>query len=422
MQFKGTAHRYGRDIDTDVIIPARYLNTSDPAELAKHCLEDLDTDVHRKRAAGRHHRGRRELRLRLARASTRPSPSRRPASTWSSPRASRASSTATPSTPASPSWNAPRRWTPSASGDVVSVDADAGVIARRDDGPDLPGAALPAVHQGDHRSRRPRSTAGASEAGRRSRTMAKTYNICLLPGDGIGPEIIAEGVQGAGRRGREVRHGVLLHRGAAGRVRHRRDGHPRCRTRRCVRPSRPTPCCWRPSAARSGTPPTLRSRAPNRACSASARRSACTRTCVPCRSSPRWPTASTLQARDRGRRGPDDRARADRRFVLRPPRALLRRGGLRHGRRRGPARLRHARVPRVRGRAHRPSSVRSRAQAPQQGDERRQGERAGDQPHVARDRAPRPRRGVRRTWSSRTCSWTTRPCSSSTARPTSTSW
>ena len=44
MQFHGTAHRYGRDIDTDVIIPARYLNTSDPAELARHCLEDLDAE------------------------------------------------------------------------------------------------------------------------------------------------------------------------------------------------------------------------------------------------------------------------------------------------------------------------------------------------------------------------------------------
>jgi len=42
MRFEGTAHRYGRDVDTDVIIPARHLTTSDPAELARHCMEDLD--------------------------------------------------------------------------------------------------------------------------------------------------------------------------------------------------------------------------------------------------------------------------------------------------------------------------------------------------------------------------------------------
>ena len=43
MNAKGPVFKYGDNIDTDVIIPARYLNTSDPAELAKHCLEDLDT-------------------------------------------------------------------------------------------------------------------------------------------------------------------------------------------------------------------------------------------------------------------------------------------------------------------------------------------------------------------------------------------
>jgi 3-isopropylmalate/(R)-2-methylmalate dehydratase small subunit len=52
MRFEGTAHRYGRDIDTDVIIPARYLNTSDPAELAKHCMEDLDAGFVGKVKAG----------------------------------------------------------------------------------------------------------------------------------------------------------------------------------------------------------------------------------------------------------------------------------------------------------------------------------------------------------------------------------
>jgi|SRR5665648_1013399 len=44
MIIKGKAFKYGNNIDTDVIIPARYLNVSDPAELAKHCMEDIDSN------------------------------------------------------------------------------------------------------------------------------------------------------------------------------------------------------------------------------------------------------------------------------------------------------------------------------------------------------------------------------------------
>jgi 3-isopropylmalate/(R)-2-methylmalate dehydratase small subunit len=44
MIFEGTVHKYGRDVDTDVIIPARYLNTHDHAELASHAMEDIDAD------------------------------------------------------------------------------------------------------------------------------------------------------------------------------------------------------------------------------------------------------------------------------------------------------------------------------------------------------------------------------------------
>jgi 3-isopropylmalate/(R)-2-methylmalate dehydratase small subunit len=40
----GKVHKYGTDVNTDVIIPARYLNVSDPAELAKHCMEDIDRE------------------------------------------------------------------------------------------------------------------------------------------------------------------------------------------------------------------------------------------------------------------------------------------------------------------------------------------------------------------------------------------
>ena len=44
MKAKGLVFKYGDNVDTDVIIPARYLNSSDPAELATHCMEDIDKD------------------------------------------------------------------------------------------------------------------------------------------------------------------------------------------------------------------------------------------------------------------------------------------------------------------------------------------------------------------------------------------
>jgi 3-isopropylmalate/(R)-2-methylmalate dehydratase small subunit len=48
MVYTGKVIKYGDNVDTDVIIPARYLNTSDHSELASHCMEDLDKDFTKK--------------------------------------------------------------------------------------------------------------------------------------------------------------------------------------------------------------------------------------------------------------------------------------------------------------------------------------------------------------------------------------
>lgn len=48
MDVKGYVHKYGDNVDTDVIIPARYLNTSDKRELASHCMEDIDAEFTKK--------------------------------------------------------------------------------------------------------------------------------------------------------------------------------------------------------------------------------------------------------------------------------------------------------------------------------------------------------------------------------------
>ena len=48
MKAQGIVHKYGDNVDTDVIIPARYLNTADHKELAANCMEDIDADFVKK--------------------------------------------------------------------------------------------------------------------------------------------------------------------------------------------------------------------------------------------------------------------------------------------------------------------------------------------------------------------------------------
>ena len=52
MKAQGIVHKYGDNVDTDVIIPARYLNTSSHQELAQHCMEDIDIDFTKKVKTG----------------------------------------------------------------------------------------------------------------------------------------------------------------------------------------------------------------------------------------------------------------------------------------------------------------------------------------------------------------------------------
>lgn len=52
MKLKGKVHKYGANVDTDVIIPARYLEISSPEELAKHCMEDIDSEFMNKVQTG----------------------------------------------------------------------------------------------------------------------------------------------------------------------------------------------------------------------------------------------------------------------------------------------------------------------------------------------------------------------------------
>ena len=119
-------YKYGDNVDTDVIIPARHLNTPVPEALASHCMEDIDADF-----APPWRRGDIMVAVPISAAappgSTRPWPSSPAGEVRHRRLLSPASSTATPSTSASPSWSARRRRR-SRPGDQVEVDFATGVI------------------------------------------------------------------------------------------------------------------------------------------------------------------------------------------------------------------------------------------------------------------------------------------------------
>lgn len=133
MTVQGTVHKYGDNVDTDVIIPARYLNTSSHEELAAHCMEDIDRDFVNKVKTGDILVAEKNFGCGSSREHA-PSPSRPAASPALSPPPSPGSFTATPSISAWPSWNVRRRPGKSGPGDEVRVDFDTGVIENRTTG------------------------------------------------------------------------------------------------------------------------------------------------------------------------------------------------------------------------------------------------------------------------------------------------
>jgi len=174
MQFKGTVFRYGRDVDTDVIIPARYLNTSDPAELAKHCLEDLDaTFVSRARPGD----------IIVAEENFGCGSSREHAPV--SIKAAGISCVIAKSfarifyrnsiNMGLPILECPEAVDAISDSDVVSVDADEGTITDETNRQGLPGPAVSSVYPGDYQRRWPRGTHQARH-GREERIRSEPYD------------------------------------------------------------------------------------------------------------------------------------------------------------------------------------------------------------------------------------------------------
>ncbi len=194
MIFEGTVHEYGRDVDTDVIIPARYLNTNDPAELARHCMEDIDADFVDLVQPGDIIVADRELRLRqLARARAGGHQASGISVVVASSFARIFYRNAINTGPAD--RGVPRGGRRSESRRPLRVDLVAGTVENLTQGTKHDADAVPAVHAGVDRSRRAAALRQVAR-GRRERLVTtppdfRGYRVMTLPGDGVGPEIVA---------------------------------------------------------------------------------------------------------------------------------------------------------------------------------------------------------------------------------------
>lgn len=113
MQLNGTVIKYGDNVDTDVIIPARYLNTIDKKELASHCMEDLDTTFTSRVKPGDIMVGGENFGCGSSREHA-PIAIKESGIALVIAKSLPGSSTATPSTSVLRSWSVRRLWTPSA--------------------------------------------------------------------------------------------------------------------------------------------------------------------------------------------------------------------------------------------------------------------------------------------------------------------
>ena len=152
MVLEGKVWRYGDNIDTDVIIPARYLNSFDPKELATHCMVDIDETF-----AGNVRQGTSWSAATTLAAvhpvNTHRLPSRRRASPSSLRPASPASSTAMPSTSACRPWKSATT-SKNQAGDILSIDLTTRGKSSTRDRRYLPGTAPAGLHPGHRQSRR----------------------------------------------------------------------------------------------------------------------------------------------------------------------------------------------------------------------------------------------------------------------------